>query len=168
MPSGFTFTDTDDDGSGLTGTIRNNAWLQSFIAAIMGWAYATFTATWTAATSNPSIGNGTITGYEIAIGKLVFNYVKIVPGSTTTYGSGRYSVSLSHTALEAGAGLVFTRIQDVSAGGAVYNGGGLIETTTKATLFTTDASAAADINATTPITLATGDVLRVVTVFLRA
>jgi hypothetical protein len=61
-----------------------------------GWI--SYTPTWTATTTNPVIGNGSIVGGYRRIGDIVEFYAKIVAGSTTTYGSGSYRVSLPVTA----------------------------------------------------------------------
>jgi len=61
-----------------------------------GWI--SYTPTWTATTTNPTIGNGSIVGGYRRIGDIVEFYAKIVAGSTTTYGSGSYRVSLPVTA----------------------------------------------------------------------
>lgn len=53
-----------------------------------------FTPTWTAATTNPSIGNGTLVGRYVKIGKTVICSISLTMGSTTTYGSGNWSLSL--------------------------------------------------------------------------
>jgi hypothetical protein len=56
--------------------------------------WTTFTPTWTATTTNPVIGNGTLTGKYIKIGKTVIAQYRFVAGSTTTFGSGNYRFSL--------------------------------------------------------------------------
>lgn len=53
-----------------------------------------FTPTWTAATTNPAIGNGTLTGGYNVAGKRLWIWMRIVMGSTTTYGSGAYQLAL--------------------------------------------------------------------------
>ena len=55
---------------------------------------ASYNPVWTGATTNPVIGNGTIVGAYRQIGKVVFFRVSITFGSTTTYGTGAYSISL--------------------------------------------------------------------------
>ena len=62
------------------------------------------TATWTvytpvvtASTTNPTIGNGTISGNYIKFGTFVMGQAKIIAGSTTNRGSGRYRISLPFT-----------------------------------------------------------------------
>lgn len=59
-----------------------------------GWT--SYTPTWTAATSNPSLGNGTLTAaYKRLDGsKSVYLRLRLVAGTTTTYGNGAWSFSL--------------------------------------------------------------------------
>jgi hypothetical protein len=74
--------DTGDTGpTGATGTFSTGAW-------------TTYTPTWTASTTNPTIGNGTLQGRYIELGSAVFGEVRIVAGSTTSRGSGTYAISL--------------------------------------------------------------------------
>jgi hypothetical protein len=61
-------------------------------------AWETWTPTWTGATSNPTLGNGTLTGRRHRIGSIVHFTVRISMGSTTTYGVGGWSVSMPFTA----------------------------------------------------------------------
>lgn len=53
-----------------------------------------YTPSWTASSTNPSIGNGFIQGRYIALEEWCWVSVQISVGSTTTLGSGTYSVSL--------------------------------------------------------------------------
>lgn len=57
-------------------------------------AWTTFTPTWTCATTAPAIGNGTLTGRYIKVGRLVICHYKFVAGSTTTFGTGNWMFSL--------------------------------------------------------------------------
>ena len=57
-------------------------------------AWQSYTVSWTAATTNPSIGNGTLTGRYVQIGKTVICSISLTMGSTTTYGSGIWRFSL--------------------------------------------------------------------------
>lgn len=52
----------------------------------VGWK--TYTPTWTENTVNPVIGNGSITGRYYKIGRTVHYNIRIVGGTTTTWGSG--------------------------------------------------------------------------------
>jgi hypothetical protein len=67
--------------TGATGTFSAGAW-------------TVYTPTWTASTTNPTIGNGTLEGRYIELGSAVFGEVRIVAGSTTNRGSGTYAISL--------------------------------------------------------------------------
>lgn len=79
-----------DAGSLITAT-EVEAALQE-IAAKSG-AIATFTPTWTAASVNPVIGNGTITGhYQLIATKLYWVCIAVTIGSTTTAGTGNYTI----------------------------------------------------------------------------
>lgn len=50
--------------------------------------WTTYTPTWTATTStNPAIGNGTLNGRYLLIGKTCFVRILVKMGSTTTYGT---------------------------------------------------------------------------------
>lgn len=67
----------------------------------------TYTPTWTGSVTNPAIGNGTLSGTYVKIGRLVHVDILMQTGSTTTYGSGVWSFSLPFTATStAGAGVV--------------------------------------------------------------
>lgn len=59
-----------------------------------GWT--SYTPTWTASSVNPAIGNGTITGRSrrAANADLIVAEIRIVMGSTTTYGTGFWGLSL--------------------------------------------------------------------------
>ena len=56
-------------------------------------AWAAYTPTWGASTA-PSLGNGTLTGTYMRIGKTVHFFINLTTGSTTTYGSGIYTLTL--------------------------------------------------------------------------
>lgn len=69
-------------------------------------AWTAYTPTWTASSTNPSLGNGTLTGAYIQIGKTVHYRIRLRAGSTTTFGSGvyRFSLPVTTVATFAGAG----------------------------------------------------------------
>ena len=67
-----------------------NAQVRDFVTAFgAGQSY-----TWGAVTTNPAIGNGTIVGAYTQIQKLVYFRIAITAGSTTTFGSGAYTLTL--------------------------------------------------------------------------
>ena len=65
--------------------------------------WAKYTPTWTAATSNPSLGNGTIVGRFVLIGRTVLCRIHLAAGSTTTFGSGAFRFSLPITPATTGS-----------------------------------------------------------------
>jgi hypothetical protein len=60
-----------------------------------------YTPTWTASGTNPAIGNGELGGGYRQIGNRIDFWVKIVVGSTTTFGTGNYRLGLPLNANEA-------------------------------------------------------------------
>lgn len=71
---------------------------KTMVGTDSSWAWTSYTPTWTASTSNPTLGNGTLTGSYVQIGKTVTAQVTLTFGSTTTLGSGVYRWSLPVTA----------------------------------------------------------------------
>lgn len=61
--------------------------------------WVTYVPSWTASSVNPAIGNGTLTGrYRRSEGEdMVHAEIRIAAGSTTTFGTGFWSVSLGVT-----------------------------------------------------------------------
>lgn len=53
-----------------------------------------YTVTWTGSVSNPAIGNGTLSGRFWSFGKLVGTHIRLLIGSTTTFGSGTWFFTL--------------------------------------------------------------------------
>lgn len=62
-------------------------------------AWSSWTPAWTAATTNPAIGNGTIVGRWNRVGKTVDYTVVVTAGSTTTFGTGSMQFSLPTAAV---------------------------------------------------------------------
>lgn len=59
-----------------------------------GQTWDTYTPTWTGSVSNPAIGNGTLTGRYRRRGTSLNLRISVIPGSTTTFGSGVYTLGL--------------------------------------------------------------------------
>lgn len=76
-------------------------------------AWSDYTPNWTCSGTAPSLGNGTLTGRYIQIGKLVVFSISFAAGSTTTFGTNLWRFDLPVTAgasqsAQAGAyGMVF-------------------------------------------------------------
>lgn len=60
----------------------------------IGGVWQSYTPIWTASTTNPSIGNGSISGRYTTIGNFVIATGRLVAGSTTTFGTGYWMVSV--------------------------------------------------------------------------
>lgn len=123
-------------------------------------AWTTYVPTWTAASVNPAIGDGTIVGAYRQVGKTVDFFVKITAGSSTTFGSGQYTISLPVTAAKTEqtfAGVFFD-----SSASARYAVRAISNLTTSVSTWldpTTAGNNLRSLNATAPVTLATGDII---------
>jgi len=60
----------------------------------IGGVWQDWTPVWTASTTNPSLGDGTLTGRYCSIGRVCFLNIHVNMGSTTTYGSGEWFFSV--------------------------------------------------------------------------
>jgi hypothetical protein len=69
-------------------------------------AWSTYTPTWSSTGTAPALGNGTISGRYLKIGRTVLCYINLTFGSSTTYGSGNYNLSLPATAASSGIAVV--------------------------------------------------------------
>ena len=80
--------------SGQTAGVSAN--LNVIVADLLvaGSPTTTYTPTWAGTVTNPTISNGTVTGYYWQIGKLVIGSWRIVLGTTTNIGAGNYTISL--------------------------------------------------------------------------
>ncbi len=60
-------------------------------------AWTAYTPTWTSSGTAPAIGNGSIVGAYMQVGKTFDFRIALTAGSTTTFGTGQYSFSLPAT-----------------------------------------------------------------------
>ena len=129
---------------------------------MLGDAWATFTSTWSGSTTNPVLGNGTQTAEARQINKAIDFAIVITAGSTTTFGTGQWRLTLPVAArrravfdvyyFDSSAGTTFRGIMEVAAGA------------TLATIScepTTAAAAYRNTNLNNPFAWATGDILSV-------
>lgn len=133
MAVGFS-ADTDDDGTGTTGTIHNAAWKAAMAAAIDALISepTSYTPAWTATGTAPALGNGTIVGSYMKSNKKVTARIVLTAGSTTTYGTGDYRFSLP---IAASSGVTLGHAQGINAGTANYDGTTAIVTSTTVAVF---------------------------------
>jgi len=144
------------DNSGLTQSYKVTR--ETLLGSDIPWT--SYVPVWTASSANPVIGNGTITGSYVIIGKTCFVRGNIAMGSTTTFGTGEWYVSMPIPAINADAILLTASLLD--NGSAWYNAimiGARAGFDTKAPLqyvnFTN--GTASDVNVTQPFTWANGD-----------
>jgi hypothetical protein len=116
-------------------------------------AWTTYTVTWSGG-AGVSLGNGTLVGKYRQLGKTVQVKIKLVAGSTTTFGSTVWSFSLPVTALSTSVEVGSLYMLD--SGTANRSGSCLLNTTT--TLFCIT-SADTDVGPSTPQAWANGDAL---------
>lgn len=121
-------------------------------------AWGTYSPTWTASSSNPNIGNGSIQGFYKQIGKTVWFRIKVTDGSTTSEGSGNYSLSLPVAPI---SGSIFTFLG--SAGTGTYQIYGIATGgSTSLPLYSHSASTTtARMTPSFPMTLASGDTIAI-------
>jgi hypothetical protein len=117
-----------------------------------------YSPAWTGSGGNPAIGNGTLTGSYIQIGKLVFFTVLLTMGSTTTFGSGTYSFTLPGTSA-ASNGVVGTgKLANVGTNSRIAQA--FLQTATTFGL-QVDQDTGVGITPTSPFTFANGDFIYV-------
>lgn len=123
----------------------------------LGDAWASYSPAWTASTTNPVIGNGTLNGFYREIGKTIDYRIELTVGSTTTFGSGSYRMSLPTAARAAITSLAQPMgnagLGDTSASARYLRTAVYLTTTT---VFLADEAGTAW-TPTVPFTLANGD-----------
>lgn len=126
------------------------------LSDIAAFPYQPYTPSWTAAGVAPALGNGTLTGRFYQIGKLVVCHADLTMGSTTTFGTGVYDLSLPATA----GTIKYSGVTSAfdSSAGSIYLGFSRIDTTTKMAFWDT-AQPAASVTNSVPFTWASGDIL---------
>lgn len=128
-------------------------------------AWTVYTPTWTAST-NPSLGNGTLTGRYMKIGRTVLCEIILTTGSTTTYGSGQYAFGLPVQAASSGVDAIGSARLTA---GATYIGTTFTASGSQTAVPTFPGSSTpatgANMTPTAPATLAAGHVLRLTVVY---
>ena len=124
--------------------------------ATSGWI--AYTPTWTATTTNPTIGNGTIDGAYQKVGRMVSYRARILVGSTTTVGTGTYFVSAPFaTPASVPPQLMNAMLFDASAS-TWYRYQGNLPTSSSAVQFPTGDGTVAQWGAASPVAPANGDI----------
>lgn len=116
-------------------------------------AVQSYTPTWSASGTAPSIGNGTRVGRYIRIGDWVRTWGKIHFGSTTTFGTGTYSFSLPIVAANDGpismGGVAYFRDESASSSGH-FLGQAIVNPIVSTSLFNLYGGTNAVVGATNP------------------
>lgn len=148
-------------GELVTAAILNTD-IRDNLLALSTWV--SFTPTWTGSGSNPSIGNGTLTGKYVRAGQLVIFDITLVIGSTTTLGTGDYSWALPVTAAAGGSHVI--PVSTLDSGNAYIPSEGRISTTT--TLQVLQVPNGTLFGASSPMVWANGDTMRVTGIYIAA
>lgn len=146
-------------GSAILYASELNTYLRDNQKALTEWQ--DYTPTWTAASSNPSIGNGSLQGRYIQAGDLVHWHLYLYIGSTTTFGSGNWRLGLPVTS--AGAGLFLRGHALIHDSGSTYWHGHArySSTTTVIVSVGKESGGGAECESSWPMAWASGDSLRI-------
>lgn len=137
-------------GEVVTAALLNTHLRDNLLA--IGDSWSSYAVSWTAVTTNPSIGNGTLSGKYLQIGKLVIGSIDLAPGSTTTYGTGQWRFSIPITAADASMAVGSIRLFDTSGSSNQSGVFWQVSTTTVGPL-----TPSGQVSATFPFTWADGD-----------
>lgn len=125
-------------------------------------AWTPYTPVWTGTTTNPAIGNGTLTGAYRRIGKTIEFRITLTAGSSTTFGSGVFQLTLPVPPL-VGTEVFLIKYNDASAANHFL---GLNYVTSASTLNlgvhnSTAGGAIAGVTPTVPFTWGASDTIRI-------
>ncbi|MCM8548880.1 hypothetical protein [Streptomyces sp. STCH 565 A] len=128
-----------------------------------GTAWTSYTPTWTASTTNPNLGNGTLVGRYHKVGRTVHLHINLTAGSTTTYGSGTYSFALPVQAANAGCTYVGdAHLLQVSRwGGQFLISPGATSATPAWTSSSSNAGLSLWTSSQAPVSMASGGIVRI-------
>ena len=122
-----------------------------------------YTPTWVADVTSPSIGNGSLTGSYLRIGDLVYFSIRMVAGSTTTFGSGDWSFGLPIAMSSQYKGIV--GVSYILDSGTTWYGGYFPEGAVSGTLGTVrlraNSGVGASVTSTVPMTWAVNDAVTI-------
>lgn len=92
------------------------------VAAVIDSPWQTYTPSWTASTTNPTIGNGTIIGAWKQSGTRIDFMMNLQAGSTTTFGTGNYGFTYPFTIKTKFTNVYGAMIGACSTGSAFFMG----------------------------------------------
>lgn len=127
-------------------------WVASAASSVAPSVESIYAPAWTSTGTAPVLGNGTLAGSYVQWGPMVVAQVKLVVGSTTTFGSGFYSVSVP----------VATTLTDQYGAGSCWLSGGnspqMLRWRSDGTIYLNQLAVSL-ISPTSPITFASGSEL---------
>lgn len=122
-------------------------------------AWTAFTPTWTGASSNPAIGNGSLQGAYKQTGRIMNFRMSMIAGSTTTFGSGAWSFALPSAFPVLGNTCASAFAEDSSTSNR-YGGAAWLEPSVDTVYrIALGSGGNVGVSSTVPFTWATGDVL---------
>jgi hypothetical protein len=125
-----------------------------------GSAWNAYTPTWTAFTTNPTIGNGTLDGAYWKAGRGCAFRIRVIPGTTTTFGTGTYFLSAPFATSAATPPQVVSMLVWRTAGtGAAHNFTGYLPTSSSTIQFPIGDGSVNQWAPTSPFTLANTDIV---------
>jgi len=83
---------------------------------------ASYAVTWTAVSVNPAIGDGTLVGLFLQVGKVVDFSITMIAGSTTTFGTGAWIFTLPVVSLAMTVSRPVFQAYAQTAGGVPFMG----------------------------------------------
>ena len=125
--------------------------------ALTGLPVAGYTPAWTTSGTQPNIGNGSITGRYVVMGKICFLHITVVFGSTSTFGTGGFTFSTPVAPVLQGA--LLTALYFDSSPGQFYSGNG--RTVGNTVVLYTNATPLAACAAAAPFTWASADQMQI-------
>lgn len=123
-----------------------------------------YVPTWTATTTNPTIGNGTLVGYSVKQLDVVFVTIRAIFGSTTTYGTGVWRFGLTEQAGSSN-NLWLGVAKGTNPGGNVYNGVAYTYSLDDVAVISDNVGVSSSWGPTIPITWGSGDYLTISMVY---
>lgn len=116
--------------------------------------WETYNVQWTSGGVQPVLGTGgTLVGRKMVVGKTRWNFISLVFGPATTFGTGQYFLSTSDTARQ--GGVICGAMYILDAGTANRNAIAVL-TSTRDSIFGVTSSDT-DVSATVPQTFVNGD-----------
>lgn len=162
LPSSLALTTIPDGSSIVAADHRNNYTAiqtnTNQTLGVLGAAWTAYVPVWTCQNANPVLGDVSLAGRYLQVGKMVTAQFKMVGGSTTNFGLGQFFFSLPvvASALALSYCIGSGWVQDTSAGSLTTAAVNLLDQT-HMNLFITGVGSGNLISSANPFTWATGD-----------